>query len=221
MMASTLAPPLPEKDLLSPIEGGGNNDRDRYTGPGGNGSGGSSGGIDRRYYTGMTLGLAAIGMVFAAFTSAYVVRKGLSDDWRPTQIPAILWLNTALLLASSVTVEKAKRSLSQPKIIRQWWWLTTALGIAFLGGQFLAWQQLAAQGVYLSTNPSSSFLYLLTGSHGIHLLGGVAAMLYLAWMLRPGSAALPGKTPLGVTALYWHFMDGLWVYLFLLLLLWR
>lgn len=168
----------------------------------------------------MMLGLAAILMLFAAFTSAYVVRKGLSDDWQATAFPGILWLNSMVLLASSFTLEKARRWRQVPGRFQGWWWATTGLGMIFLMGQVLAWRELAAGGVYLSTNPSSSFFYLLTGTHAVHLLGGVMALLYLSWRVWQRNSAL-GATALGVTALYWHFMDGLWIYLFFLLLIGR
>lgn len=175
---------------------------------------------ERRYYTGMLMGLAGIFMLFAALTSALVVRKGISDDWIALTFPTILWPNTLILLASSFTMEKARWSLSSTTQFRRWWGATVILGIGFLLGQILAWQQLANQGVYLSTNPSSSFFYVLTGSHGVHLLGGVVALLYLSWKMWRHPAA-PPQTMVYVAGLYWHFMDGLWVYVFLLLLLWR
>jgi cytochrome c oxidase subunit III len=169
----------------------------------------------------MMLGLAAILMLFAAFTSAYVVRKGLSDDWRATAFPGILWLNSMVLLASSFTLEKARRWRQIQARFQSWWWATTGLGMIFLIGQILAWQQLVAGGVYVNTNPSSSFFYLLTGTHAVHLLGGVIALLYLSWRVWQRNSGGLGATALGVTALYWHFMDGLWIYLFLLLLIGR
>ncbi len=169
----------------------------------------------------MMLGLAAILMLFAAFTSAYVVRKGLSDDWQTTAFPGILWLNSMVLLASSFTLEKARRWRQVQERFQGWWWATTGLGIIFLIGQVLAWQELVAGGVYVNTNPSSSFFYLLTGTHAVHLLGGVLALLYLSWRVWRKNSGGPGATALGVTALYWHFMDGLWIYLFLLLLIGR
>lgn len=175
---------------------------------------------ERRYYTGMLMGLAGIFMLFAALTSALVVRKGISDDWIALTFPTILWPNTLILLASSFTMEKARWSLASTTQFRRWWGATVILGICFLLGQILAWQQLALQGVYLSTNPSSSFFYVLTGSHGVHLLGGVVALLYLSWKMWRHPAA-PSKTMVDVAGIYWHFMDGLWVYVFLLLLLWR
>ena len=162
--------------------------------------------------TGMWLGLGAVVMVFAAFTSAYVVRQGLSSDWRPIHLPSILWLNTAVILASSVTIERARRRDGLP-----WLGATSALGLIFLAGQYVAWQQLRDAGIYLASNPSSSFFYLLTGAHGLHILGGILALVYVvtkAW-LRP--LWTRRQAAVEATALYWHFMDGLWLYLFFLL----
>jgi cytochrome c oxidase subunit 3 len=169
----------------------------------------------------MMLALVAIVMFFAAFTSAYVIRKGLSEDWQATGIPGILWWNTLVLLASSVTLEKARRSWSRFERFANWWLVTTLLGAFFLVGQLVAWRQLAARGVYMDTNPSSSFFYLLTGAHGLHLLGGVLALLYIFFRIGRRQSASNGQVTVSVAAVYWHFMDGLWVYLFLLLLLWR
>jgi len=218
---ATIAPPLPKPKAQSP---GGSGDGFDQRGPGGDGGPGP--GLpkslpDRRYYTGMMLGLAAILMLFAAFTSAYVVRKGLSDDWQATAVPGILWLNSMVLLASSFTLEKARRWRQVQARFQGWWWATTGLGMIFLIGQIRAWQELVASGVYVNTNPSSSFFYLLTGAHAVHLLGGVMALLYLSWRVWQKNSGGLGATALGVTALYWHFMDGLWIYLFLLLLIGR
>ena len=176
---------------------------------------------DRRYYTGMYLGLGAVTMFFAAFTSAYIVRKGLSDDWQAMAMPAILWPNTLVLLASSLVLEKARRCLGDGSRFNRWWLTGSGLGLTFLVGQIWAWQQLVDRGVYVSTNPSSSFFYLLTGAHGVHLLGGVIALLYISWRVWNSKVAALEPTAVGVTALYWHFMDGLWIYLFLFLLIWR
>ena len=99
--------------------------------------------------------------------------------------------------------------------------LTCLLGTAFLAGQLWVWKLLADQGIYLSGNPHSSFFYLLTGVHGVHLLGGVAALVYLTARTWSSAAPVLGKVSLNVTALYWHFMDGLWIYLLVLLFFWR
>lgn len=218
---ATIAPSLPRPKAQSPGGSGDGFDQGDSGGNGDHGAGRPGSFSDQRYYTGMMLGLAAILMLFAAFTSAYVVRKGLSDDWRATAFPGILWLNSMVLLASSFTLEKARRWRQVQARFQGWWWATTGLGMLFLIGQIVAWQELAAGGVYLDTNPSSSFFYLLTGTHAVHLLGGVIALLYLSWRVWRRNSGGLGATALGVTALYWHFMDGLWIYLFLLLLIGR
>ena len=99
--------------------------------------------------------------------------------------------------------------------------LTCLLGAAFLVGQLWIWRLLADQGIYLSGNPHSSFFYLLTGVHGVHLLGGVAGLAYLTARAWSSAARKPARASLNVTSLYWHFMDGLWIYLLVLLFFWR
>lgn len=174
---------------------------------------------ERRYYTGMLVLMAGVTMLFAAFTSAYIVRKGISDDWLPTAIPGLVWLNTVVLLASSLTLERARRLYGDTAAVARWWLATTGLGVVFLLGQLVVWQQLAGAGVYLRSNPSSAFFYILTGAHAVHLLGGAAALVY--WSRRLLQDRPPTRTVLNVTAIYWHFLDGLWVYLLLFILFWR
>jgi cytochrome c oxidase subunit 3 len=161
----------------------------------------------------------AIVMLFAAFTSALVVRKGGSSDWTSIALPQILYLNTLILLASSVALEVARRALATGMVSRFKISLDAAaiLGVAFLGGQFIAWTQLAARGVFLATNPSSSFFYLLTGAHALHLLGGITALFYLVYRAPQLASGVKKPVAVDVTAIYWHFMDGLWIYLLLLL----
>jgi len=170
----------------------------------------------------MWFALTGIVMLFAAFTSALVVRKGMSFDWVLFRVPRVLWLNTFLLMASSVTLELSRRSLGAgaAKEFVRWLSATVVLGLGFLGGQLIAWRELAARGIYLATNPGSSFFYVLTATHGIHLLGGVVALAYV--FLRARRIAFGGarRTPVDVTAIYWHFMDALWIYVFFVLLKW-
>lgn len=201
-MATALAPPKPQPPAggppVPPVGGGHGGRRD-------DGAVGA-----QRYQTGMWLFLCAVTMVFAGFVSAYVVRRGMSNDWRPLTKPPVLWLNTVVLLASSVTIEQARRRV---QAAGAWLRITSLLGAVFLVGQSIAWMQLRAAGVFLASNPSSSFFYLLTGAHGLHLLGGVVALFYVA--LRGGRAAIEATT------LYWHFMDGLWLLVFALVFVWR
>lgn len=171
----------------------------------------------------MWLALAAIVMLFAAFSSALVVRKGLSNDWVATGLPRILWLNTLVLVASSLTLELSRKSLAVGlgERFARWWYVTVGLGLAFIGGQLLAWRELAARGVYLGTNPSSSFFYLLTAAHGVHLLGGIGALFYIVFRAPRYVLAPEKRTAVDLTAIYWHFMDGLWIYILLLLMIGR
>ena len=185
---------------------------------GSRGAGGDSSIISRRaYFTGLTLALGGILMFFMALTSAYIVRKGLGGNWQAISLPRILWLNTAVLLASSATIEVARRKLAGNLVaaFRNWWWMTTALGGAFVLGQLVAWQQMVGRGIYLAGNPASSFFYVLTASHGIHLLGGIIFLFYVAFRAWSRSA-ISQSTAAELAAVYWHFMDGLWVFLLLL-----
>jgi len=189
-------------------------------------SGDSSGGRalvpQRTYITGMTVGLGGILMFFMALVSAYIVRKGMPNSgWVPLRVfPRILWLNTAILVASSFTLAHSRKLFRRDDQggFRHWWGVTTILGFFFLVGQVIAWGKFASAGVYLSTNPSSSFFYVFTAAHGLHLIGGVVALL--AVLLRP-THRLTRSTATEVVSMYWHFMDGLWVFLFLLLVLGR
>jgi cytochrome c oxidase subunit 3 len=188
----------------------------------GGGSGGGRGASRRASLTGLMVLLAAVVMFFAALTSAFIVRRGLSNDWEHTALPRIVFLSTVILLASSMVLEMARNALKagHRERFNRLWTVGSVLGVLFLGGQYAAWLQLRAQGIYLSTNPSSSFFYVLTAAHAIHLIGGVVALLYVsiqALRLRLG----PGKrTAIDVTAMYWHFLDGLWIYLLILFLVW-
>lgn len=197
--------------------------------PPGRGGGDGGGGTDpsalsvQRYKLGVWVGFGGIVMVFAAFTSAMVVRKGLGDDWASYQLPAILWFSTAVLLASSFTMEKAKRALRAAGTagFERWLTITGGLGAVFLTAQLLGWRELAGNGIYLASNPSSSFFYLFTAAHGLHLFGGLLALTYVVFRAWSGSFWATREAAVEGAALYWHLMDVLWVYLFVLLLIWR
>ena len=172
--------------------------------------------------TGIWVILAAIAMSFAALTSALVVRKGGATDWRHFSLPSILYVNTLILLASSVSLEISRKrvasfmSAGRTGIVNpaRWLYITLALGFAFVGGQYIAWRELSAQGLYLATNPSSSFFYVFTAAHALHLIGGLGGLVRVIAKLSTGSLR---RTTLDATSRYWHFMDVLWVYLLLLL----
>jgi cytochrome c oxidase subunit 3 len=189
---------------------------------GGGGDPGGRGSSRRASITGLLVLLAASVMMFAAFTSAFFVRRGLSNDWVDTPLPRILWLNTAVLLASSGAIELARRALrsSRRMAFNRYWTVATILGALFLSGQYMAWRQLNDAGIYLASNPSSSFFFLLTCVHAVHLLGGMTALGYIdvqALLLRLG----PGKrTAVDVSAYFWHFLDAIWIYLMALFFFW-
>jgi cytochrome c oxidase subunit 3 len=180
-----------------------------------------------RYRIGMWVAMAAILMMFTALTSAYIVRTASSNDWQPLTMPRILLFSTALIVISSGTLETARRRLKDASITahRRWLVLTVALGIGFLVSQLLAWRQLVRQGIYVWSNPHSSFFYLLTATHGVHLLGGLVALVYLSLRTRVSQenqlAVVKAQGAADAVTLYWHFMDVLWLYLFVLLFFWR
>ena len=172
--------------------------------------------------TGIWVGIAAIGMTFAAFTSALIVRKGSSNDWQPFTLPAVLYLNTVVLLASSVSLEIGRRRVAafmaglktHHATPARWLYITLSLGLIFVAGQYMAWTQLRSQGLFLATNPSSSFFYLLTALHALHVLGGLAGLILVIRRLR---SCVLRRSTLDIASRYWHFMDVLWLYLLLLL----
>jgi len=173
--------------------------------------------------TGIWVAICAISMCFAALTSALVVREGSGMDWQRLVLPRILYFNTAALIASSFTLEISRKRIAaaaanaDPRMrsyapAMNWLLATLALGLLFVAGQIVAWRNLAAQGIFLATNPASSFFYVFTAMHGLHVLGGLAGLLYAMRRLTR-TMRTPKPVALGAAAVYWHFMDVLWVYL--------
>jgi cytochrome c oxidase subunit 3 len=197
----------------------------------------------RRARLGLLVALTPVLMLFVSFTSAYVVRQGLPTldphtnqmvrDWVPIELPNLLLVNTCILLLSTVSMELARRQtkreaalssagyapdgLSNGEKALSWLGLTVVLGTCFLVGQWLVWRQLEGRGFYVATSPSSSFLYLLTGTHAIHLMGGVVALLVAGGAVLLRRPAGTRGILVDVTAWYWHFMALLWIYILSLL----
>jgi len=218
--------------------------------PGGGNDGRGGGGIPdygarlRRARLGLICAIVTVCMVFISLTSAYVVRQGLPTfddasnsyvhDWGEVYLPwALLVINTAVLLISSLTMELARRAAARQAALAPvmeipgvslgneqsfpWLGLTVLLGFGFLAGQWLAWGELHNRGFYVNTNPSSSFAFLLTITHAVHLTGGLIVLLWAAsasLLRRPVEAR---RIVVDVTAWYWHFMGVLWIYIFALL----
>jgi cytochrome c oxidase subunit 3 len=221
---------------VPPAGGGGD-------GRGGNGSPDYSGRL-RRARLGLAVGLTPILMLFVSFTSAYIMRRGLpmldaetnrqTSDWVSVSLPWLLLLiNSVVLVVSSVTMELARRRVTREVALAPvttipgvslgeekpfpWLGLTVVLGLTFLFGQWMAWRELAYRGFFLYTSPSSSFVYLLTGMHAIHLAGGVLALLYAGTITLLRKPVEVRRIVIDITAWYWHFMALLWIYIFALL----
>jgi cytochrome c oxidase subunit 3 len=196
----------------------------------------------RRARLGVIVALTAVVMIFVSYSSAYVVRQGLPTldprtgtlvrDWLPLQLPNFLLVNTLVLLISTLTMELARRQAvrmgaasaneSHPSTRTEtdrmpWLALTAILGLSFLAGQWLVWSELAARGFYVATSPSSSFFYLLTGMHGIHLFGGILALFAAGAASLLRKSAVSAAVVVDATGWYWHFMTVLWVYILCLL----
>jgi cytochrome c oxidase subunit 3 len=158
-------------------------------------------------------------MLFAGLSSAYIVLHGV-PEWQNITVPRIVWANTLVLFASSIAIEFARQAVrrNQPASVRQWMAISGVLGVAFLIGQLLAWRQLVAAGVYLATTLHSSFFYVLTGVHALHLFGGLIGLGFVFQKAFANRLTAENHEPLKAFALYWHFMDVVWIYCFVLLI---
>jgi cytochrome c oxidase subunit III len=171
--------------------------------------------------------LATVTMTFGALIAVFVARSEYQKFWGHIHIPAILWVTTSVLLASSATLELARHRLwrnDQSGFFRLTAW-TTALGALFLAGQISAWLQILHSGIVLSNNPHSWFIFLFTGLHGLHILLGLGGLIYLL-----GRTHIPASGPryqsktraiANGVSVFWHYLDFIWLVLFSLLLLWR
>lgn len=195
----------------------------------------------RRYRIGIGAGIVSVGMLFVGLTTVYMWRQSsyrwdsqmhsATYDWHPLALPyRLLFINTSLLILSSVTLELARRGLLKkaeftslgirpPRLQSDlpWLGLTVTLGFGFLAGQAVVWNALRHQGIYLASYPSGSFFYLLTGLHAVHLLGGLAALIYTlvgSWLRMKLESQ---RIAVDITGWYWHFMAVLWIYIFALL----
>jgi cytochrome c oxidase subunit III len=198
----------------------------------------------RRARLGLAVAMTPILMLFLSFSAVYLVRRGFFTFdvgsgayiriWVPVHLPWLLLLaNTLVLIASSVTVDFARREITREAALAPlrsipgislgderrfpWLALTSVLGLLFLIGQLLVWRDLSGRGFHLIGGTSSSFVYVLTAMHGIHLAGGVMALLFAV------AASLLNRPPVenrriivDVTSWYWHAMTGIWIYILVL-----
>lgn len=179
---------------------------------------------------GLWMFLATVAMLFAAFASAYIVRRS-GSDWTRINLPPVLWLNTVLLIASSVVLEAGAWNGSR----RRWplaivgFSVALLLGVAFMAGQVSAWQSLMDAGVYMPATPHSAFFYMLTAVHGLHVVAAIVLLAWTTWRTfatgrLARTAAFGGDDHgrqwdqlAGATRTFWHFLLGIWIFVFVLI----
>ncbi len=252
-MPATITPPEIERkrrDLEDGDHGGGRRPpTDKQTGGGGDPDNWNSGRRGRRsprerldrFRLGLFFALSAVFMFFVAIVSVFFVSQSSGhfdanarfiNEWLPTAIPPILWLNTAVLLLSSLTIEVGRRHMFREMHVMDEWlgfgkptskrampWVavTLLLGCVFVAGQLIAWQQLGTERVFFNTSPSSHSFFLITGIHGLHLILGVLALAGALIALFASKQIENRQIAVDLAAWYWHSMGVLWLGLFALL----
>jgi cytochrome c oxidase subunit 3 len=165
---------------------------------------------------------ASIVMMFAGLSSAYIVKRN-QGNWLTFDIPVIFYYSTAVIILSSITIILSRKAFlnRQMKQYKRWLTVTTMLGIIFVFLQYMGFRELWASGITLTRNVSFSFLYIIVGLHALHVMGGVIALIVM--YLKSISKRRKNYTPLYIDLMntYWHFVDGLWIYLFLFLIIVR
>ena len=165
------------------------------------------------------IGIASMLMMFAGFTSAYIVKRNQSN-WLEFSLPPIFWYSTLVILMSSVTIYLSTKAFKARNMARYRTLITVTagLGVLFVVLQWLGFQYLADHGVKLigtGSNPAGSFLGVITGVHMLHVLGGVVALLVMFVRAYNNRRKNYSSVPIEVVSIYWHFVDGLWIYLFI------
>lgn len=165
--------------------------------------------------------IISIIMMFAAFTSAYIVRRE-EGNWLEFELPTILLVNTVVILLSSITMQWSYVSAKKDNIgsVKLGLIMTLILGIAFLAGQWSGWSELVQNNIYFggaTSNPSGSFLYVLTGVHGFHLITGLVFVLLTLMSSLKYKVHSKNLLRIQLCTVYWHFLGGLWLYLYFFL----
>jgi cytochrome c oxidase subunit 3 len=212
--------------------GGGNkaNNNNQGYGGGGDGDKGGKGGgkIEPKKVTNSPMLFVLFAMIpitifFGAIVFVYIYRE-ISNGWQPIKMPPAAVSSTIVLIISSITLEIARKALKNKQLERfkRWIMISTFFGIAFFTSQLVAWKQLMAKGVYMaSTNPHANFFYMLTGVHAVHLFGGLIGLFYVLLGAIYYRFSADRRNAVDVATTYWHFMDGIWIFLFLLLFVWK
>lgn len=171
---------------------------------------------------GMWIFMASVMMLFMGLTSAYIVRRA-EGNWRFFELPVLFYYSTAVVLLSSVFLQWAffaarKDLMKKVQVLVA---LTSFLGAIFVVLQFYGWQQLVAQGVYLVGNPSGSFVYIISGLHALHIISAIIFLFIVLNSALRGRIHSKNMAQMEMCTTYWHFLGGLWLYLFLFLILYR
>ncbi len=171
------------------------------------------------------IGQVSIGMLFAGLTSGYIVRRA-AGNWTVFGMPTMFFVSTAIILVSSITMNMASQAVKKDnnKVLPTYLLLTLLLGIGFGVLQYFGWMQLVHANIYFtgtSSNAAGSFLYVITGLHLLHILGGLVALSISFFKARAKRYSSVNHLGIKLCATYWHFLDGLWVYLFIFMLIMR
>jgi cytochrome c oxidase subunit III len=166
------------------------------------------------------IAIGSITMMFAGFTSAYIVKSNQAG-WQPVQMPKIFFLSTVLILASSLTIYLAQKAMAAREMAKYRTLISTTalLGLAFVVTQFLGFSELWQQKITFKESVAGSFFYIITGVHALHVIGGVIALIVLFARMYSSKTKFYSTAPVETAGLYWHFVDILWIYLFVFFLL--
>jgi cytochrome c oxidase subunit III len=162
--------------------------------------------------------IVSIVMLFASLTSAYIVRQA-DGNWLKFKLPEVFRITSAIILLSSVTMQMAYRAAKKDELgrLKLFLSLTMALGLLFVAGQYYSWVQLVNQNVFFAGNPAGSFVYVFTGLHAIHLLSGLIFLLIMLYGSIRYKVHSKNIVSMEMCTTYWHFLGGLWIYLFIFL----
>ena len=168
------------------------------------------------------IGLASIIMMFAGFTSAYIIKRNQAN-WVTFNLPVVFWYSTAIIIGSSITLWMAHKAFKSREMLnyRKLVVGTLILGILFIVTQIIGFSQLWANGMTLKANASFSFLYIIVGLHALHVLGGIIALLIMFAKAFSARVKSYDIVPVEVISTYWHFVDFLWIYLLIFLVMIR
>ncbi len=166
------------------------------------------------------VGIGSIVMMFAGLTSAYIVKRNLAN-WITFDLPVIFWYSTAVIIVSSITIMLARNYFKQRAMFkyRQMLMATMFLGILFIAMQCIGFTQLWNNGITLTKNVSFSFLYIIVGLHAVHVVAGAIALIVIFLKAFSSKTRMYSEIPIEMMNIYWHFVDFLWIYLFIFLIL--